>query len=143
MLSIGRQDFAIAPGETAFTALSDAEGRWQIGNLPLGSRASVQLIDPDLAPNKATAPILGVTTPPLETIANGALSALNDNGVLRAIPAASLAGRVLDGKGRSGRRCDGSGQPTHKARTIMLRPTITTTDATRRLSIEKFGRGNL
>ena len=94
-----QENFAVALGDAAFSALSDDQGRWQIGNLPIGARANVRLVDSALAPDKATAPILEVTSPALTAAPESAPKEINGNGVLRAVPASSLTGRVLDDKG--------------------------------------------
>ena len=90
--------FVMAPGEADFTTVSDAQGRWQIGHLPLGSRATVQLLEPKLAANNAIAPIVSADAPMSETPL-GAPAAVDQNGNLRALPGAILTGRVLSPQG--------------------------------------------
>ena len=95
----GAGKFAVAPDEAAFTAVSDAQGRWRIGNLPLGGRATVQIIDSALAATNATAPVLPNDAPFIEVPPSDKDEAADKNGNLRAMPAATLSGRVVNPQG--------------------------------------------
>ena len=99
----GRENFAVPADEATFLATSDAQGRWQIGNLPLGTKAMVQLEGDALAsdvalasvvPEAGDAPFVAV---PIDQIPDGA----NQKGELIAAPAATLTGRVLSPQGEA------------------------------------------
>ena len=100
---LSARTFALAPDDTTFTATTDAQGRWQIGNLPLGARALVQLEGENYAADNALAPIVADAAP--VTIAAPAVSfagvpdTINQNGELLAAPGATLTGRVLNPAG--------------------------------------------
>ena len=101
---LGARTFAVAPGDTTFTAITDAQGRWQIGNLPLDARALVQLEGEPYAADNALAPIVAYAAPVTSTVPAapfaGVPDNINQNGELVAAPRATLTGRVLNPQGK-------------------------------------------
>ena len=95
---LGQGRFSAPADEAAFLGVSDAQGRWQIGNLPLGGSVQVQLVDAAYAADNSIAPIVA------EIATNGdsprpAPGGGAQNGELHALPAATLTGRVVDAQG--------------------------------------------
>ena len=91
---------AVPEDEAAFITTSDAQGNWQIGNLPLGVRARVQIEGEAYAAEMAFAPIVPNDAPVVANASvEGAPPIINQNGELRVAPAATVTGRILNPAG--------------------------------------------
>ena len=96
----GISGLAVPEDEAAFIATSDEQGNWQIGNLPLGARARVQLEGDAYAADTAFAPIVPAAAPVVaDASVAGATTGISQNGELRIAPAATITGRVLNPAG--------------------------------------------
>ena len=134
-------DFSLSEDDDTFATTTDAQGRWQIGNLPVGGRARVQLEGENYAVDSAFAPIIAdlATTPPTITAPP---SALNQNGKLRAAPPATLTGRVLTPEGKPVAGIGVWARPLSKQDQGYFAPQRAETDAKGEYTLQRLPEGN-
>ena len=138
----GSGGLALPEEETAFTATSDGEGHWEIGGLTLGGRARVQLEGAAYAGAMAIAPIVAPDAPPVIGMDKPKNGTISQNGELRALPAATLTGRIVKPDGTPSEGVMVWARPLDNATTGYYNRVFTTTDARGEYSLKRLPPGS-